>query len=102
MNRKIPSPLSEVDMDRLEALAAKANAHTQDNCFAPLYMAIDVGDAHHQHGYLFLCWPALDPRSDLCARKIFDYIADMAMVAFGAEIFPITPGGRADAGGPTG
>lgn len=97
MPLKIPSPLSQDDLDHLEALAGQANAHTLANGYAPLYMAIDIGDARHENAYLFLCWPALDSRSVHCARMIFDYIADVVKIAFDAAMVPTSPQGAPDA-----
>jgi hypothetical protein len=90
------SPLSEQDMDTLEALAAKANAHGRNNGYTPLYVALDVGDSSHRDGYLLLAWPALNSRSAHCARLIFDYIAEVVAAEFGATMTPTAPQGKTD------
>lgn len=90
------SPLSEQDLDALQAIAAKANAHGQSGGYAPLYIGLDVGDRDHRDGWMFLCWPALNSSSAHCARLIFDYIGDVVKAEFGAFMVPTTPQGQPD------
>jgi hypothetical protein len=99
MPQTFSSPLSEQDMDALEALSKKANAHGRSNGLTPLYVAIDVGDASHCDGYLLLTWPAHNSTSAHCARLIFDYIANVALVEFGATMVATTPQEAPDARG---
>lgn len=80
------SPLSNDDMDCLQAMAVKANAHGRSERYVPLYVAIDVGDAEQQDGYLLVCWPALNSSASHCARLIFDYIAMVVRAEFGASM----------------
>lgn len=82
------SPLSESDMDVLQAFSAKFNAFYGDDLSVPLYVAIDIGDATQRDGYMFISWPALNSRSAHCARLIFDFIRDVARVEFGAVMTP--------------
>lgn len=93
------SPLADHDMDVLETLAAKANAHGQVEGYSPLYVALDAGDASHRDAYLFIAWPALNSRSAHCARLLFDYLGDVVRAEFGANMIPTAPQGDAD--GPT-
>lgn len=86
MPKNYRSPLSDSDLAVLETLATKAIAYTQGHQYAPFYAAIEVGDLHHQNGYLLLCWPALNIRSAHCARLIFDYMGDVVKAEFGASI----------------
>jgi hypothetical protein len=85
------SPLSDQDMDTLESLAAKANAHGRSEGRVPLYVALDSGDSSHRDGYLFIAWPVLNSRSAHCARLIFDFIGDVALAEFGAQMVATTP-----------
>jgi hypothetical protein len=91
------SPLSEQDLDLLEALAAKANAHSLKGAYTPLYVALDVGDASHHDAYMLLTWPAHNYGSARCAGLVFDYIAFVVKRVFGANMVATTPGGGADA-----
>lgn len=91
-----PSPLSEADMNLLEAFAGKANARLRDSRFAPFYLALDPGDASHPNGYIFLCWPAHNHLSDECAQLIFEHIGDEVNNAFGAVMVTTAPEGQAD------
>jgi hypothetical protein len=98
--RSIPrSPLSERDLDLLEVLAKKSVVQIQADGLTPLYVAVDVGDAHQRNGWLFLCWPSLNSRSTHCARLIFDYIAEVVAAEFGATMVPTSPEAQADANG---
>jgi hypothetical protein len=91
------SPLSGEELDALEAMSKKANAHGQTEKCSPLYVAIDAGDSRHRDGWLFVAWPALNSRSAHCARLIFDYIGDVVMTEFGAVMVPTEPQEAPDA-----
>lgn len=98
MTKIYRSPLSEQDVDALEALARKANAHGRINGHKPLFVCIDTGDATHQDGYLFLSWMALNSSCSHCARLIFDYITDVVAAEFGVPMAATAPQEAPDAG----
>lgn len=91
------SPLTDQDLDALEAVSRKANAQALDAGHSPLFIAIDVGGADQRDGYLLLCWPALNSRAAHSARLIFDFIVDVARAEFGAVMVPTVPQEAPDA-----
>jgi hypothetical protein len=84
MSKPYSSPLSEADLDTLNAFARKVNATLNDPQLAPMFCAADCGDFFQRDAYLFLAWPASHLPARRAADQIFNAIASICFAELNA------------------
>jgi len=86
MPKTYESPLTSADVDDLQRMARKGNARAFDYNLAPMYCAVDGGDASQPDGFLFVCWPALNPAAARAAAALFEALQQIAWHEFGSVL----------------